>query len=141
KQISDGISNSTSQARQLQQDYQDLQRRMLNDNNSNWEQQQLLQQLLQKQNELHRQIEQVKKRFEEQIQQSGDKTFSEDLRDKQQALKEQLDHMLSKEVQEQMKKLEELMQRRNTEQTFKALQQLEQENKLFNMDMQRMQEL
>ncbi len=141
QQISDGISNSTTQSRQLQQEYQDLQRRMLQGNNASWEQQQLLQQLMQKQTDLQRQMEQVKKRFEEQVEQSKQKQFSEDLREKQQALKEQLDQMLDKELREQMKKLEELMQRLNKEQAFKTMQQLEQENKLFNMDMQRMQEL
>ncbi|KAK6024183.1 hypothetical protein OSTOST_10011, partial [Ostertagia ostertagi] len=40
-----------------------------------------------------------------------------------------------------MKKLEELMKRLNKDNAFQTAQQLEQENKLFNMDLQRMQEL
>ncbi len=141
QQISAGMNNSTAQTRQLQEEYKDMQKRMLQGNNMEWEQQQLLQQLMQKQTDLQQQMEQVKKRFEEQVEQSKQKQFSEDIREKQQALKEQLDQLIDKELQEQMKKLEELMQKLNKDQAFKTMQQLEQENKLFNMDMQRMQEL
>src|SRR5690606_12327072 len=84
---------------------------------------------------------QVKKRFEEQMQQTLQKQFSEDLKEKQQALKEQMENLIDKELAEQMKKLEELMQRLNKDQAFRTMQQVEQENRLFNRDMQRIQEL
>jgi len=141
RQISAGISNGAEQTKQLQQDYKEMQSRMLQGKDMEWEQVQSLQELMGQQEQLKSQVEQVKKRFEEQVQQSRQKEYSEDVREKQDALKEQLDHLLDKELQEQLRKLQELMQRMNKDQAFKAMQQLEQENKLFNMDMQRVQEL
>jgi hypothetical protein len=142
QQISAGISSSAEQTKKLQDQYQELQRRMLQGNNNNeWEQTQQFRELMQQQLELKNQVEQVRKRFEEQMQQSRQKEYSEDIRAKQEALKEQLDNLVDKQLQEQMRQLQELMQQLNKDQAFKAMQQLQQENKLFNMDMQRMREL
>lgn len=140
-QISSGLSNSSKQTKQLQAEMRDMKSKMLQSDKMDWEQQESLQNLSEKQQQLQQQLENTKKRFEEQIQQSQQKEYSEDVREKQDALKEQMDNLLNKELQEQMKKLEELMAKLNKENAFQTMQQLEQENKLFNMDLQRMQEL
>ncbi len=63
------------------------------------------------------------------------------LKEKQEAVAKQLDHLLNKELAEQLKKLQEMMQQMNKENAFQQLQQMEQQNKLFNMDMERIKEL
>ncbi|MGN6566802.1 MAG: DUF4175 family protein, partial [Flavipsychrobacter sp.] len=114
---------------------------MLQSDKMDWEQQQSLQELMKKQEQLKTQLENTQKRFEEQKKQSEQKQYSDDLREKQNEMGKQLDNLLNKELQEQMKKLQELMQKLNKDNTFQAMQQMQQENKLFNMDLQRMQEL
>jgi hypothetical protein len=141
EQISSGISNSAQQTKQLQTEFKDMQSKMLQSDKLDWEQQQSIQDLAQKQMQLQSQMENTKKKFEEQIQQSKQKEYSEDVRDKQEDLKKQMDNLLNNELKEQMKKLEELMKKLNKDNAFQTMQQLEQENKLFNMDLQRMQEL
>ncbi len=141
EQINSGLSNSAEHTEQLQDEYKDLQSRMLQSNSTEWEQQQTLQQLMNKQLQLKNQLENVKKRLEEQKQQSEQKQYSQDLKDKQDELQKQMDNLLNKELQEQMKKLQDLMKRLNKENALQTMKQLEQDNKLFNMDMQRMQEL
>lgn len=141
KQINSGMSNSAEQTKKLQSEYRDAQSKMLQSTNMDWEQQQNMQEMAKKQEELKSQLENIKQRFEEQMQQSEQKNYSEDLKDKQKDLDKQLDNLLNAELKEQMKKLQELMQRLNKEQAMDAMKQMEQENKLFNMDMQRMQEL
>jgi hypothetical protein len=106
-----------------------------------WEQQQSLQQMQQKQLQLQNQLENVKKRFDEQTKQSEQKKYSDDIKDKQQELEKQLDNLLNNELKEEMKKLQELMQKLNKDQAIQAMQQMQEDNKLMNMDMQRMQEL
>ncbi|MFI5196786.1 MAG: DUF4175 family protein, partial [Chitinophagales bacterium] len=141
KQISSGISNSSTRTQELQSDYKDMQSKMLQSESLDWNQQQSLQEMMKKQMELKTDVENIKQRFEEQKQQSEQKKYSDDLKDKQKELDKQLDNLLNNELKEQMKKLQELMQRLNKEQVVETMKQMEQDNKLFKMDMERMKEL
>lgn len=140
-QINSGLSSSSDQTEKLQNEYKDLQSKLLSNTDMGWEQKQNMQDLAKMQDNLKNQLENVKKRLDEQVQQSSQKQYSEDLKDKQQELQKQMDNLLDNELKEQMKKLQELMQKLNKENAFEVMKQLEQENKLFNMDLQRMQEL
>lgn len=141
RQINSGISNSASRTQQLQNDYKDMQSKMLQSENMDWDQQQSLQDMMKQQMDLKTQVENIKQRFEEQMQQSEQKKYSDDIKEKQKELDKQLDNLLNDELKEEMKKLQDLMDKLNKEQAVNAMQQLQQDNKLFKMDMQRMQEL
>ena len=144
KQINSGLSKSSDQTQQLQKQFQQMQNTLLQNNSSmDWEQTQKMQSMLQAQQKLQSKMEAVKKRYEEQVQQSKQKNYSDDVRQKQDALQKQMDNLLDKELQEQMKKLQELMKQMqmNKDGALKNMQQLAQQNKLFNMDLERMQEL
>ncbi|RYE22149.1 MAG: hypothetical protein EOP51_13915, partial [Sphingobacteriales bacterium] len=141
EQINSGLSNSAQHSEQLQNEYKDLQSKLLQSEGMEWEQQQKLQDLGKMQQQLKNQMEAVKKRLDEQTQQSKQKEYSQDVKEKQDDLQKQMDNLLNKELQEQMKKLQELMKQLNKDNAFQAVKQLEQENKLFNMDLERMQEL
>ena len=141
KQISSGLSNSAQQTKELQSDYKDVQNKALQSDNMDWEQQQSLQEMMKKQNDLKAKIESVKERFDEQVQQSQQKKYSDAIKEKQKELQKQMDNLLNNELKEQMKKLQELMQKLNKETAVDAMKQVQQENKLFKMDMERMQEL
>lgn len=141
EQINSGLNNSSEQTKDIQNEYKDLQSKMLESSDMGFEQKQNLQQLSNMQQQLKNQMEAVKKRLDEQVQQSQHKEYSEDVKEKQQELQKQMDNLLNKELKEQMKKLQELMQRLNKDKAFETMKQLEQDNKLFNMDLQRMQEL
>jgi hypothetical protein len=141
QQINSGISNSSKKTQQLQSDYNNMENKMLQSNSMEWEQQQTLQEMMKKQLELKTNVENIKQRYEEQMQQSEQKKYSEDLKEKQKDLDKQMDNLLNAELKEEMKKLQELMQKLNKDQAVDAMKQMQQDNKLFNMDMQRMEEL
>ena len=141
RQINSGISSSSEKTQQLQNEYNDAQSKMLQSDNMDWQQQQNLQEMMKKQADLKTQLENIKQRFEEQMQQTDQKKLSENLKEKQEQLDKQLDNLLNKELQEEMKKLQDLMQQLNKDKAVDAMEKMEQENKLFKMDMQRMQEL
>jgi hypothetical protein len=141
QQINSGLSNSAQQNEQLQEEMQSLQSKMLQSDQMDWQQKQALQDLAKLQEKMKNNLEQAQKRFDEQIKQTEQKNLSDNLKEKQEALKEQMDNLLNKELKEQMKKLQELMQKLNKEQSVQQMQQLQEENKLFAMDMERMQEL
>ncbi len=106
-----------------------------------WEKQQNMKSLADKQEQLKNKVEAIKKRFEEQRRQSEQKNYSEDIKEKQEAVQKQLDNLLNKQLAEQLRKLQEMMKQMNKDNAFQQLQQMEQQNKLFNMDMERIQEL
>lgn len=141
QQINSGLSNSSQRSEQLEEEYKEMQSRLLKSKDMDWEQQESLQQMMKMQESLQNEMKAVKKRFDEQLQQSEQKEYSDNLKEKQEQLKKQIDNLLNKELQEQMKKLQELMAKLNKEQALKTMQQLEQQNKLFKMDMERIQEL
>lgn len=141
KQINQGLSSSAEQAKKLQEELKDMQNQLLQSDNMNWEKQQNMKSLADKQEQLKNQVEAIKKRFEEQKKQSDKKNYSEDIKEKQEAVEKQLDNLLNKELAEQLKKLQEMMKNMNKDNAFQNLQQMEQQNKLFNMDMERIQEL
>lgn len=141
QQINSGLSNSAQQTEQLQNQMQEIQSKMLQSEQMDWQQKKSLQDLAKLQEQLKNNLDNVKKRFDEQLKQSAQKEHSDELKEKQEALKDQLDNLMNKELKEQMKKLQELLQKLNKEQSVEELQKMQEDNKLLSMDMQRMQEL
>ncbi len=141
QQVAAGLSSSSSQTEKLQEEAQKLQNSLLQSEETSWESKQALQELAERQEDLKLRLETAKKRFEENLKQREGREYSEDAKEKSDALKEQMDRLLNKELAAQMQKLQELMQQLNKNNAVQALQQMEQENKLFNMDLQRLQEL
>ncbi len=141
RQINQGLSSSAEQAKQLQQDMKEIQNQLLQSESMSWEKQQNMKSLADKQEQLKNKVEAIKKRFEEQRRQSEQKNYSEDIKEKQEAVQKQLDNLLNKQLAEQLRKLQEMMKQMNKDNAFQQLQQMEQQNKLFNMDMERIQEL
>lgn len=141
QQINEGLKTSASDAQKVQSDIKDLQTQLLQSQNIDWQKQQGMKAILEKQEQLKQKMEAIKKRLEEQRKQSEQKNYSEDIKNKQDELKKQMDNMLDKELADQLKKLQELMQQKNKENAFQNLQQVEQQNKLFQMNMERVQEL
>jgi hypothetical protein len=141
RQINAGLSSSAQQAKAIQQDLKEAQEKILQSSDMSFEQRQQLQELADKQQQLKAEMEAAAKRVDEQAQQSRQKSYSEDVREKQEEIKKQIDNLLNKELADQMKKLEELMAKLNKEDAQKTLQQMQEQNKLFNMDMERMKDL
>lgn len=141
QQVSQGLSNSAKENQELQKATKELQTQVLQSEATSWESKQALQQMLDQQEDIKQKLETAKKRFEEGMKQRENRQMSEDAKEKTEALKEQMDRLLNKELAEQMQKLQELMQKLNKDKAVQTLQKLEQDNKLFNMDLQRLQEL
>lgn len=135
------MSTSAAQAENLKEEYKEMQKELMNESSSNWERQQKMQSMLDKNLQIQQNLENLKKRFEEQAKQTEAKNLSQDVKEKQEALKEQIDNLKDKQLAEQIKKLQELLQQKNPQDQMEQMKQMEQMNKLFQMDMERLQEL
>ncbi len=141
KQVAQGLSSSSKENKELQKATKDLQSQLLQSDETSPESKAALQEMMDQQEEIKQKLETAKKRFEEGMKQRENRNMTEDAKEKTEALKEQMDRLLNKELAEQMQKLQELMQKLNKDKAVQTLQKLEQDNKLFNMDLQRLQEL
>lgn len=135
------ISEGARQNKQMKESLDALSSELLQSPRMDWEQEQSLQTLAKLQEEMRASLEKTRRHLEEQIQQTRQREFSESLDEKQQQVKKQLDEMIDKELAEQMERLKELMKQVNREQAFQAMEEMKQENRLFEMNMERIQEL
>lgn len=139
--INKQISNSTNEAENINQDVEKFRQQMLQSKDMTWEQQNQLKSLTERQENIQKQIDALKKRFEIQQRQSQEKEYSENIRKKQKELEKQLDKIKNNDLAEQMKKLQEMLQQKNKNNTFQELKKWQEQNKLFQMDMERIQAL
>lgn len=135
------MSTSAAQAEALREEFKDMQKELMDQNSSSWERNQKMQSMLDKNMQIKKNLENLKKRFEEQQKQADAKNLSEDFKEKQEAIKEQIDNLKDKQLEEQLQKLQEMLQQKNQQNQMQQMQQMEQNNKLFQMDMERLQEL
>jgi hypothetical protein len=141
QQINQSLSSSANQTETLNKKMEQVREKLLQTQNIGWEQEQNMKSLMEQQLQVKNQLEAIKKRFEQQKRQSEQKHFSEQIKEKQDAVEKQLDQLLNKQLAEQLKKLQDLLARKDKQNAFRDLQQMQQENKLFNMDLERIREL
>ncbi len=139
--IAASLSSSAQQSKELSEDMNDAQSKLLQSEGSDWESKQDLEQLAQKQADMKAKLEAAQKRLEDQLTQAERKEYSEDVKEKGEELKEQMDNLLNKELKDAMEKLQELMAKMNKDQALQTLKQMEEQNKLFNMDLERLKKL
>ena len=141
-QLQRTAQGAAQQSKQMQQELKSLSNNLSQQGDANsWEQQKSLQELTTKQEQLKVKVDQMKQAMEEQLEQLKQNNYSEDLQEKQADLQKQLKDALQNELEKQMQKLQDLMQQKNNPITPDQVKELEQDNKLFSMDMQRLQAL
>lgn len=139
--INQQISNSTDKVENINKDIEKFREQMLQTPGMSWEQQNQLKSLTEKQEALQDKINALKRRFEQQQRQSEEKQYSENIKEKQKELEKQLDKVQNKDLADMIKKLQEMLQQKNKDNTFQQLKQWQEQNKLFQMDMERIQAL
>lgn len=141
EQMNKSLAQTAKQSQAFEQNMQQMKEQLLQSQGMDWQQQQQMQEMLKQQEQLKKDMEAVRKRFEEQQKQSEKLELSENLQQKQEELKKQLDNLVDNELKRQLDKLQNLMQEKNKDQAVQKMQQMEQDNKLFNMNLERVQEL
>lgn len=140
--INQQLENSSQSAENINEDLDKFKNQMLQSPDMSWEQQNQLKSIQTQQETLADKIAALKKRFDLQKKQSQEKNYSENIRQKQQELAQQLDKVQNKDLADLMKKLQDMMSKKQDKSSvFQQLEQWQQQNKLFKMDMERIQEL
>ncbi len=135
------LSEGARQNQEMKQGLESLSTELLQSSRMEWEQQQSLETLARIQEQIRANLEKARRHLEEQIQQTRQREYSEDLSEKQKQVKAQLDELIDKELAAKMERLQELMKHLQKDQAFEAMEEMKQENRLFEMNMERIQEL
>lgn len=147
KQQSENIKNSLSQgikeAKALQKDFQKLQKDLLNDKNVDWKDKKQLKELLERQKELEKRVDDIKQENEtKNFQQSEfDKQENQEILDKQKQLEELFDKLMTPEMKELYRQLEEMMNKVDQEKLLEKMQEMQVKNQDVEKEMDRMLEL
>lgn len=138
EELNKNLASGKEKMKELEEQLRKMQESQVNKNNlTEWEKQQQSQLLQEQQETFRQQMEEIQKRLEKQKELIEQKQYNESIQEKQEALEKQLDNLLNKELAEQMQKLQELLQQRNREMNMQDIQQMQQQNSLFQMDLER----
>ncbi|MEZ5045598.1 MAG: DUF4175 family protein [Chitinophagaceae bacterium] len=140
-QVNKDLNNAAKQSDKIEKEIKQLQEKMLQKSELNWEDKKSMMDMMERNNNLQKQIENIQKKFEQNNKQSQEKQLSENIQEKQENLEKLLDELKNNELNERMKKMEELMKLLNKDKLFEELKQMEQDNKMVEKDLDRMLEL
>lgn len=141
EQVTKDVNNASKQNDKIEKDIKALQEKLLQKNELDWQDKKQMEEMMEKNENLQKQIENIQKKFEKNNQQSKNKDYSEQTQEKQENLEKLMDELKNNQLAERMKKMEELMKMLNKDQLFDQLKQIEQDNQLMEKDLDRMVEM
>jgi hypothetical protein len=141
EQVTKDVNNAAKHNDKLEKDIQAMQEKLLQKNELDWQDKKQMEEMMERNENLQKQIEAIQKKFEKNVKQSESKEYSENISEKQESMEKLLDELKNKQLAERMKKMEELMKMLNKDQVFQQLKQIEQDNELMEKDLDRVVEM
>lgn len=136
------LKETIKDAKQLQKDLDELNKRMLEKKELSWQDKKKAQELIDKQQQLQQQIENIKKENQLNNQQKEEfRQSDENVLEKQQQLENLFEQILSEEMKEKLKQLEELMKNLDKDKLRDAVEKMKQDNKDIEKELDRSLEL
>lgn len=140
-EINKDLNNASKQNDKMDKDIKQMQEKLLEKNELEWQDKKKMEEIMERNENVQKQIENIKKKFEQNMKQANEKNYSEQVKDKQENVQKLLDELKNNKLDEQMKKLEELMKLLDKDKLFDQLKQVEQDNNLMEKDIDRMIEM
>jgi hypothetical protein len=128
--IKDDLQESISQAKDIQKQLADLQRKVAEKKTLTWEEKKKMEDLLNKQKELEKKLENIKNENSLNNQQQNEyKQPNEELAEKQKQLEELFDKVMTPEMKEKYNELQKLMEKMDKDKIQEALEKMKFDNK------------
>ncbi len=128
--IKDDLIESIKQAKDVQKELADLQRKVAEKKELNWEEKKKLQDLLDKQKDLQKKVENIKNENQENNQKQNEyKQQDENILEKQKQLEELFDKVMTPELKEKYDELQKLMEKLDKDKVQDALEKMKLDNK------------
>ena len=142
KDIKKNLSESISDAKQIQKDLEKLKKKLSEKKKVGWEEKEKMKELLKKQKELEKKVGEIQKENEKNNNQQNEyKQFSEEMLQKQEQLQKLFDELMTDEMKEMMEKLQEMMEKLDKNMLDNELEKMEMSNKDLEKELDRSLEL
>ncbi|TAH40125.1 MAG: DUF4175 domain-containing protein [Bacteroidetes bacterium] len=140
--IKDELKKSVADSKKLQQDLDDLTKKLLDKKDISWEDKKKAAELLKKQEELAKKIEELSKKNEQKNKQEQEyKTVNENILQKQEELQSMMDKLMSPELKKLMEELQKLMENVDKNKLQEQLSQMKMDSKDLQKELERSIEL
>ncbi len=142
EQVKDDLKKALEESRRLQEELKKAREKLLQEKDLDWQNRKELEKLLQRQKELEKRIEEAKKAFEEN--QKNQQEFSqpnEETLQKQEQLQKMFDEVMSEEMKELMKQIEDLLQKLEKDDALQMMENSQLDNKDMEKQLDRLLEL
>jgi len=140
--IKESLTKSIQEMRKIQEEIKEIREKLLQEKDMSWQRKKELERLLERKQELEKTIQEAQKKFQENL--KNQEEFAQpdqQVQDKQEKLEEIFDKLVDPEKQELMEKIQELMQELNKEDALKQMDQMKNDSKQKEMEMDRLLEL
>lgn len=142
EEISKSLSEGKEKLDELNKQLDKLKENNINNKQLNdWESKQNLQLLEEQQEFIQKKLDEVEKRLDKQKEIQEKKDYNENIKEKQESIEKQLDQLKNKELAEQMQKLQELLDKKNNNLKMSDIEQMQMQNKMFDMSMERLEQM
>lgn len=142
KNIKKNLSESISDAKQIQKDLEELKKKLSEKKKVGWEEKEKMKELLEKQKELEKKINDIQKENEKNNnQQNQFKDRSPEILKKQEQLQKLFDELMTDEMKEMMEKLQEMMEKMDKNMMDNEMEKMDMSNKDLEKELDRSLEL
>jgi len=142
EQIKDDLKKALEESRDIQEEMKKMREKLLQEKEMDWQSRKELEKMLERQKELEKKIDQAKESFKEN--QENRKEFSEqdeEIMKKQEQLQKMMEEVMSDEMKELMKQIEELLQEMNKDEALEKMEEMELSDEQLEMELDRMLEM
>ena len=139
--IKQNLEKTIQKAQKLRKDISDIQQKILQKKNLDWEDKNAVKDLLKKQKDLKQEIENLQQQNELYNKQQDYKQIPEDLLEKQEMLQELFEEVMTPELKELLEEMERLMEELDKEELMDKLENMDLNNEDISDQMDRMLEL
>lgn len=139
--INQGMRQSIQKSKEMEDVFEKAKVEFLQSDNQSWDNQQHLREMLENFQQIQKDLEQAQDRLEDQMEMRDLKKENSPLDEKRKELAEQIDALKNDELAEQLRKLQELMKEKDKSKALDAIEEIKEQNKMFQMDLERIQAL
>jgi hypothetical protein len=142
KEIKDDLKKSMKDAKDLKNKMQELQEKLLEKKNLNWEDKKNINDVLSKQKELEKQLQELKEKFNQNIQKKEDYTKqNEAIKEKQKQLQELFNAVMNDDMKKLYDKLQKMLEDIQKKDAIEKMDDMKQQNEKAEKELDRMLEL
>lgn len=142
EEIKSDLKKALEESKRIQQEMKRMREKLLQEKELDWQNRKELEKLVERQKELEKIIEEAKQNFEENLKNQQEfSQMDENILDKQEQLQKLFDEVMSEEMKELMKKIEDLLQKMEKDQALQMMEDFEFKDQDMSKELDRLMEL